>query len=126
MAQKWIRLVAVTDVPKHGGIVAEVGNRGFTVFNVDNGPFVMANICSRARVRICDGYLDIHELECPLYQQEVKVRHMNAPCEPLKEDLRIRPTRVEGEGLFVAHGRDCLGNRLPSFRLSLNSRHQSL
>ncbi|MBC8728752.1 non-heme iron oxygenase ferredoxin subunit [Paraburkholderia sp. UCT2] len=102
--QKWIRLVAVTDVPKHGAIVAEVGNRGFTVFNVDNGLFVTDNICSRGLVQICDGYLDIHELERPFYQEEVKARHMKALCEPLKEDLRIRPTRVDGDDLFVALG----------------------
>ncbi|RKE39026.1 naphthalene 1,2-dioxygenase system ferredoxin subunit [Paraburkholderia sp. BL23I1N1] len=105
---KWIKLIEVADIPQNGVVAVEADSQGFAVFSVDHKMCVTDNICTHGRTRFCDGYPDIHAIECPsfmsFYEGGFNGRDGNALCEPLTDDLRIRPTNVKGETLFVAAG----------------------
>jgi naphthalene 1,2-dioxygenase system ferredoxin subunit len=68
---------------------------------VDDAVYATDNICTHGHARLCDGFLDGHEIECPLHQGKFDVRTGKAMCEPLTTDIRTFPVKVEGGDVYV-------------------------
>ena len=51
---------------------------------------------------LCDGFLEGHEIECPLHQGKFDIRNGKAMCAPLTEDIKSYPVKIEGSRVFVA------------------------
>jgi naphthalene 1,2-dioxygenase system ferredoxin subunit len=50
---------------------------------------------------LCDGFLDGHEIECPLHQGKFDVRTGRAMCEPLTKDIETYPVELRGDDVYV-------------------------
>ncbi len=104
MTTTWIEAIAVDEVPQDDVLGLDVGGRELALYRVDGQVFATDNICTHGHARLCDGFLEGHEIECPLHQGRFDVRSGKAMCAPLTEDLRIYPIRVEGGKVFVEIG----------------------
>ena len=102
MTTNWINAAAKDDVPEGDVIGLAVEGRDIALYEVEGEIFATDNLCTHGHARLCDGFLDGHEIECPLHQGKFDVRSGQALCAPLTEDLRTYPVKIEGGRVFVA------------------------
>ncbi len=102
MDNNWIDVSAVDAVPEEDVIGIDLEGKSVALYKVDGEVFATDNICSHGNARLCDGFLEGHEIECPLHQGKFDVRNGKAMCAPLTEDIKIYPVKIEGSRVFVA------------------------
>ena len=95
----WKDAVAGTEVFDVIGIA--LAGRDLAIYNVEGEFFATDNICTHGQARLCDGFLDGFEIECPHHQGKFDVRDGRASCEPATVAVRSYPVRVEGGRVFV-------------------------
>lgn len=102
MDNNWIDVSAVDAVPEDDVIGIDLEGKSLALYKVEGEVFATDNICSHGNARLCDGFLDGHEIECPLHQGKFDVRNGKAMCAPLTEDIKSYPVKIEGSRVFVA------------------------
>lgn len=101
MSANWIELAAVEAIPEDDVIGIDAGGKSFALYMVDGEVYVTDNICTHGNARLCDGFLEGHEIECPLHQGKFDIRNGKAMCAPLSEDVKTYPVKIEGTRVFV-------------------------
>jgi len=97
----WIDAAAADEVPADDVVGLLVAGRDLAFYKVEDQIFATDNICTHGHARLCDGFLDGHEIECPLHQGKFDVRNGQPTCAPVTEALRSYPVRIEGSRVFV-------------------------
>ena len=97
----WIDATEEDGVPEDDVIGLQVGGRDIALYKVEGSIFATDNICTHGHARLCDGFLDGYEIECPLHQGKFDVRNGHGTCAPVTEDIRSYPVRIEGGRVFV-------------------------
>jgi len=98
----WIDAASVDEVPADDVVAIEVQGRDIALYGTEDGIHATDNICTHGHARLCDGFLEGHEIECPLHQGRFDVRTGKAMCAPLTEDLRSYPVKIEGGRVYLA------------------------
>ena len=104
MSGHWIEVISRDAVPEGDVIGVNVAGRDIALYGVDGEVFATDNVCTHGNARLCDGFLDGHEIECPLHQGKFDVRTGAAMCAPLTEAVKTYPIRIEGQRVFVDLG----------------------
>ena len=99
---QWIDASAVDDVPEDDVIGVVVGDRDIALYNAGGEIYATDNICTHGHARLCEGFLDGHEIECPLHQGRFDIRTGAPSCAPVTEAIRSYPIRIESGRVFVA------------------------
>jgi naphthalene 1,2-dioxygenase system ferredoxin subunit len=102
MSEQWIETCNIGEIPEDDVIGVQVQGREIAFYRVDGNVFATDNVCTHGHARLCDGFLEGHEIECPLHQGRFDVRNGKAMCEPLTEDIRTYPIRIQDGKVFVA------------------------
>jgi naphthalene 1,2-dioxygenase ferredoxin component len=97
----WIDAMAAEAVPEDDVVGIVVAGRDLAVYGVGGEVFATDNLCTHGRARLCDGFLDGHEIECPLHQGKFDVRTGAPTCAPVTEALRSYPVKIEGGRVFL-------------------------
>jgi naphthalene 1,2-dioxygenase system ferredoxin subunit len=79
----------------------DIDAKSIALYQVDGEIFATDNICTHGNARLCDGFLEGHEIECPLHQGKFDIRSGKAMCAPLTEDIRTYPVKIEGDRVFI-------------------------
>ncbi|RSD06291.1 non-heme iron oxygenase ferredoxin subunit [Pandoraea apista] len=122
MSGNWIEAASRDAIPEDDVIGLIVGGRDIALYGVDGEVFATDNACTHGNARLCDGFLEGHEIECPLHQGKFDVRTGAAMCAPLTEAVRTYPIRIEAGKVYVdlgcrrSHFRRCYPNGLPDGR----------
>jgi naphthalene 1,2-dioxygenase ferredoxin component len=98
----WIDVAAVDDLFDGASIAVVVAERELALHSVDGVPFATDNLCTHGAGRLCEGFLEGHEIECPLHQGRFDVRSGAPTCAPATEAVRCYPVRIDGGRIFVA------------------------
>jgi naphthalene 1,2-dioxygenase ferredoxin component len=101
MTKQWTKVIELIAVPADDVTAVNVGGRELAIYGVDGSVYATDNICTHGHARLCDGFLDGHEIECPLHQGKFDVRNGKAMCEPLTEDIQSYPVKVEDGLVYV-------------------------
>jgi naphthalene 1,2-dioxygenase ferredoxin component len=101
MSTNWIDAAAHDDVPQDDVIGVDVAGRSVALYSVDQTIYATDNICTHGHARLCEGFLEGHEIECPLHQGKFDVRDGRALCAPLTESIRSYPVRIEAGRVLV-------------------------
>jgi naphthalene 1,2-dioxygenase system ferredoxin subunit len=101
MSTTWIDIASKEDVPEDDVIGIDINTKSIALYQVDGEIFATNNICTHGNARLCDGFLEGHEIECPLHQGKFDIRNGKAMCAPLTEDIQIYPVKIEGGRVFV-------------------------
>ena len=101
MSVNWIELAAVDAIPEDDVIGIDAGGKSFALYMVEGEVYATDNICTHGNARLCDGFLEGHEIECPLHQGKFDIRNGKAMCAPLTEDVKTYPVKIEGARVFV-------------------------
>lgn len=101
MTHNWIDAAAADAVPQEDVIAVAVAGKEVALYGVDGQVYATANICTHGQARLCDGFLEGVEIECPLHQGKFDVRTGKAICAPLTDDIRTYPVKIENGRVFV-------------------------
>ena len=71
---QWIDAAAAADVPADDVIGVAVQGHDIALYGVDGEVFATANGCPHGNARLCDGFLEGQEIECPLHQGRIDVQ----------------------------------------------------
>lgn len=92
----WRRIAKTNDLPEGEMISTEIGAFQIAVYNVSGTYFATENICTHAYAKLTDGWLDGHEIECPLHAARFDVRTGQVLSSPATCGLKTFPVRVSG------------------------------
>ncbi len=101
MSDNWIDVTDADTVPEDDVIGIEIAGKSLALYQVDGEIYATDNICTHGNARLCDGFLEGHEIECPLHQGKFDIRSGKAMCAPLTEDVRTYPVKIDGSRVFV-------------------------
>ena len=99
---QWIDAVAQDAVPLDDVIGVAVDGRQIALYSVDGDVYATDNICTHGHARLCEGFLEGHEIECPLHQGKFDVRTGQPTCAPATEPLRSYPVKIEGGRVWLS------------------------
>jgi naphthalene 1,2-dioxygenase ferredoxin component len=97
----WIDALSAGDLPTDDVIGVVVGGRDIALYTVGDEVYATDNICTHGQARLCDGFLDGHEIECPLHQGKFDVRSGQPTCDPVTEPVRSYPVRIDGQRVYL-------------------------
>jgi naphthalene 1,2-dioxygenase system ferredoxin subunit len=104
MANNWTDVSAFDDVPEEDVLGVETAGKDVALYNVDGQVYATDNICTHGHARLCDGFLDGFEIECPLHQGKFDIRDGRPACQPVTEAVRTYPVKIENGRVFVDLG----------------------
>lgn len=104
MANNWTDVSAFDDLPEEDVLGIEVAGKDVALFNVDGQVYATDNICTHGHARLCDGFLEGFEIECPLHQGKFDIRDGRPTCQPVTEAVRTYPVKIENGRVFVDLG----------------------
>jgi naphthalene 1,2-dioxygenase system ferredoxin subunit len=102
--QQWTDAAAVDDVPADDVIAVLVAGNEVALYSVEGNVYATDNICTHGHARLCEGFLEGHEIECPLHQGKFDVRNGAPTCAPVTEAIRSYPVKIEGGRVFLSLG----------------------
>jgi naphthalene 1,2-dioxygenase system ferredoxin subunit len=97
----WVDALSADELPTDDVIGIVVAGRDIAVYTVGDAVYATDNICTHGQARLCDGFLEGHEIECPLHQGKFDVRDGRPTCEPVTEALRSYPVKVDGQRVYL-------------------------
>jgi naphthalene 1,2-dioxygenase ferredoxin component len=97
----WIDATDANTIPDDDVIGLQVGGYDLALYKVAGEVFASDNICTHGHARLCDGFLDGYEIECPLHQGKFDVRSGLATCAPVVENVRVYPVRIDKGRVFL-------------------------
>ena len=100
----WVDAAAVDDIPADDVIGIAVEGRDIALYGTEDGIHATDNICTHGHARLCDGFLEGHEIECPLHQGKFDVRTGAPTCQPVTDAVRTYPVRIEAGRVYLALG----------------------
>ena len=98
---QWIDALAQGELPEDDVMGVQVAGHDIAFYTVAGEVFATDNLCTHGHARLCDGFLDGHEIECPLHQGKFDVRDGRPTCAPVTEPLRSYPVKIEGSRVFI-------------------------
>jgi naphthalene 1,2-dioxygenase system ferredoxin subunit len=98
---QWVDALSADELPSDDVIGIVVAGRDIAVYSVGGAVYATDNICTHGQARLCDGFLEGHEIECPLHQGKFDVRDGRPTCEPVTGKLRSYPVRVDGQRVYL-------------------------
>ncbi|MDT7838628.1 non-heme iron oxygenase ferredoxin subunit [Aquabacterium sp. OR-4] len=101
---EWTDVLAAADLPTDDVIGLDVAGRDIALYTVGDAVYATDNLCSHGNARLCDGFLDGHEIECPLHQGKFDVRTGAPSCAPVTEPVTSYPVRIENGRVWLALG----------------------
>jgi naphthalene 1,2-dioxygenase system ferredoxin subunit len=102
MTMNWIDAASQEEVPQDDVIAVSAGGREIALYGVDGEVYATDNVCTHGQARLCEGFLEGHEIECPLHQGKFDVRTGAPTCAPVTEAIRSYPVRIEGGRVWLA------------------------
>lgn len=101
MDEQWIRIADVGAVPTGEVVPIEVMGLNLALYNVDGDYFCTDNVCSHAYALLSEGWLDGYLIECPLHNGQFDVRTGEGQGEPITENIRAYPVKVDGDDVMI-------------------------
>ena len=100
----WTPVATLADFAATDAIAVAVVGKEIAVYLVAGEVFATANRCTHGDARLCDGFVEGHEVECPLHQGRFDVRSGAATCPPADVALATYPARLVGERIELQAG----------------------
>jgi naphthalene 1,2-dioxygenase ferredoxin component len=100
-SQQWVDAMAADALPDDDVVGVAVDGRDIAIYTVAGDVYATDNICTHGQARLCDGFLDGHEIECPLHQGRFDVRSGQPLCDPVTEPVRSYPVKIDGARVYL-------------------------
>ncbi|AOW14834.1 naphthalene 1,2-dioxygenase [Hydrogenophaga crassostreae] len=98
----WTDVAAETDLFEGAGVPVAPGGRDIALYSQGGQVFATDNLCTHGHARLCDGFLEGFEIECPFHQGRFDIRTGQATGAPCTEAVKSWPVKVEGGRVWLA------------------------
>ena len=102
MSSEWIGAANVAELWDGAGISVLVQGRDIALFRIGDAVYATDNLCTHGQARLCDGFIEGHDIECPLHQGRFDLRSGQPTCAPAAEPIKTYPVRIEGGRVFLS------------------------
>lgn len=99
--ENWIDVLGTNELPQEDVVGVEIAGRDIAIYTVDGIVYATDNICTHGQGRLSDGFLEGHQIECPLHQGQFDVRDGKPLCGPVIEPLRSYAVKIDGSRVYV-------------------------
>lgn len=99
---QWHDVMPEDELPDNDVWAVQVAGRDIAIYGVEGQPYATDNLCTHGNARLCDGFLEGHEIECPLHQGKFDVRDGRPTCAPVTEAVRTYPVKREAGRIWLA------------------------
>jgi naphthalene 1,2-dioxygenase system ferredoxin subunit len=97
----WTDVAAEADLFEGAGIAVTPNGRDIALFKLEEGVYAVDNLCTHGHAKLCDGFVEGHQVECPFHQALFDLRDGSVACGPATEPVRSWPVKVEGGRVFL-------------------------
>lgn len=92
----WIDVAAEADLFEGAGTAVAPEGQDIAVFKIEDGSvFAINNLCSHGNAKLCDGFVEGHQVECPFHQALFDLRDGSVSCGPATEPVKSWPVKIE-------------------------------
>ncbi len=98
----WIDAAAESDLWDDAGVSVVAQGRDIALFRTGGVVYALDNLCTHGQARLCDGFVEGFEIECPLHQGRFDLRGGAPTCAPVTEGVNTYPVRIEGGRVFLS------------------------
>ncbi|MCB2017396.1 MAG: non-heme iron oxygenase ferredoxin subunit [Hydrogenophaga sp.] len=100
----WTDVAAETELFEGAGIPVAPTGHDIAVYLLDGQVFATDNLCTHGHAKLCDGFLEGFEIECPFHQGRFDIRTGEATAPPCTEAIRRWPVKIEGGRVLIDLG----------------------
>jgi naphthalene 1,2-dioxygenase ferredoxin component len=97
----WVDALSADALPVDDVKGVAVAGRDIAIYTVGTEVYATDNLCTHGNARLCNGFLDGFEIECPLHQGKFDVRDGRPTCAPVTAPLKSYPIRIEDGRVLV-------------------------
>ena len=97
----WIDVSAEADLFEGAGIVVAQEGQDIAVFKLEDGVYAINNLCTHGNAKLCDGFVEGHNVECPFHQAMFDVRDGSVSCGPATEPVKSWPVKIEEGRVYL-------------------------
>jgi naphthalene 1,2-dioxygenase system ferredoxin subunit len=97
----WTDALAAADLPTDDVVGIDIAGRSIAICTVGDAVYAIDNACTHGAANLCEGFLEGHEIECPLHQGKFDVRNGRPTCDPVTEPVRSWPVKIEGARVYL-------------------------
>ncbi len=101
MTTNWTDAAAIDDVFEDNVVAIVVAGKEIALYGIEGQVYATDNLCTHGAGRLSEGFLEGREIECPLHQGRFDVCTGKAMCAPLTQNIRIYPTRIENNRIYL-------------------------
>ena len=98
----WIDALAAGDVPADDVKGVLVAGRDIAIYGIGDAVYATDNLCTHGNARLCDGFIEGLEIECPFHQGRFDLRTGQPTCAPATEPLKTWPVKIDGDRVYLA------------------------
>jgi naphthalene 1,2-dioxygenase ferredoxin component len=91
----WTDVAAVADLFEGAGIPVTPAGHDIALFSVEGEVFALDNLCTHGDARLCDGFVEGHQVECPFHQAQFSLHDGTVSCGPATEPVKSWPVKIE-------------------------------
>ena len=97
----WVDAMSADALPRDDVVGVVVAGRDIAIYTVADAVYATDNQCTHGDARLCDRFLEGHEIECSFHQGKFDIRDGRPTCDPATQALRCYPIRVDGQRVWV-------------------------
>lgn len=97
----WHDVGARKDLTEDQPLSAKVGDAEIGIFLVEGTVYAIEDVCPHAYALLSQGFIMDGEVECPLHGAMFDIKSGKCTKEPGGRDLKVYPSKVEGERILV-------------------------
>ncbi len=98
----WMDVAAEADLIDGAGIAVSPEGHDIALFKLEDGVYAIDNVCSHGNAKLCDGFVEGHQVECPFHQALFDVRDGTVQCGPATEAVKSWPVKIENGRVYLA------------------------
>jgi len=98
----WTDAAALDDLWDGAGIAVTAQGRELALFRIGDAVFATDAFCTHGHARLCEGFIEGFEIECPLHQGRFDLRSGAATCAPATEAVKTYPVRIDAGRVWCA------------------------
>ena len=102
MSIEWTDALAEGELWDGAGTSVLVHGRDIAIFRVGDAAFATDNLCTHGQARLCDGFVEGFEIECPLHQGRFDLRTGQPTCAPAVDAIKTYPVRIASGRVYLS------------------------
>ena len=102
MSIEWTDAAAEADLWDGAGTSVLVRGRDIAIFRIGEEADATDNLCTHGHARLCDGFVEGFEIECPLHQGRFDLRSGAPTCAPAVEAVKTYPVRIASGRVYLS------------------------